>query len=243
HRAVERFERQRRFLLPVTRGDAGRCDVRVGSYCYWYDENEGPGPAEPARIARVRQALLAYLDSLSERQPADGWLTGQRVRYRLDDGDTAAALTVAGSCAAERWWCAALSGLALHHADRTAAADSMFAVALAAMPDDLACRWRDVGMLLDDRARRSYQSLPCPDREPVERRFWWLASPLWSEAGNGFRAEHFSRLVLGAIAGEGATPYGGRWTGDMNELVVRYGWPGRWSRRERGSGTMPEIVV
>lgn len=86
HRAVERFERQRRFLLPVTRGDPGRCDVRVGSYCYWYDENEDPGPPEPARIARARQRLLILLDSLAARHPGDGWLAGQRLLYGLGDG-------------------------------------------------------------------------------------------------------------------------------------------------------------
>lgn len=243
HRAVEHFERQRRFLLPLTRGDPGRCDVHIGSYCYWYDENEDPGPPEPERIARARQRLLDLLDSLAEHHPSDGWLAGQRVRYRLDGDDPAAALQTATGCAADRWWCAALTGLALHRADSAAAADSAFGVALATMPADVACRWRDIGMLLEDDARRRYRSLPCPAREAVERRFWWLAAPLWSESGNEARAEHLSRVVLGATAEQGATPYGDRWTDDMNELLLRYGWPGRWSRRERGAGTVPAVAV
>ncbi|MHB1225891.1 MAG: hypothetical protein ACYC2G_17810 [Gemmatimonadaceae bacterium] len=242
-RAVERFERRRRFLLPLTRGDPGRCDVHIGSYCYWYDENEAPGPPEPARIAEARHRLLALLDSLAARHPDDGWLAGQRVRYRLEEGDPAGALRAVAACGADRWWCTALAGLALHRSDSVAAADSAFAVALSDMPGDVACRWRDIGILLDDDARRRYRSLPCPAREPVERRFWWLAAPLWSEPGNEARTEYLSRVVLGAIAERGATPYGGRWTDDMNELLLRYGWPGRWSRRERGSGATPEVAV
>src|SRR5688572_19278510 len=82
--AQARFERRRRALLPVSRLADGRCDVRIGRFCYWYEEGAPSGPPEPARVGEERRRLLGVLDALAVRLPADSWLVGQRVRYRLE---------------------------------------------------------------------------------------------------------------------------------------------------------------
>ena len=245
HRAVEEFERRRRVLLPVTFGGTGRCDVHIGRYCYWYDPDEPPGPPEPGRIAQLREELLRSLKAAALAVPADGWVAGQRVRYALEAHDSAGARDAAASCAAERWWCQALDGLALHGTGRAGEADRAFSAALAAMPADTACRWRDLSRLLQGDARDRYRDRSCESRRALEARFWWLAAPFWSRPGNDRRSEHFARLVLARIAADGATPYGGRWTDDLQELLVRYGWPDRWSRRESASmaTTSPPAVI
>ena len=43
------FERFRRARLPWTLGGAGRCDVRVGRFCWWYEDNQAPATTEPHR--------------------------------------------------------------------------------------------------------------------------------------------------------------------------------------------------
>ena len=242
HRAVDDFERRRRMLLPVTFGGDGRCDIHIGRYCYWYDPDEPPGPAEPVRIAELRRTLLRTLDVAARADSADEWVAGQRVHYALEAHDSVGARDAAASCAAERWWCAALAGLASHATGRAGEADRAFSAALAAMPADTACRWRDISRLLRGDARDRYRGLSCDSRRVVEARFWWLAAPFWSRPGNDRRSEHFARLVLARIAAEGATPYGGGWRDDLDELLVRYGWPARWSRRETTGMATPATV-
>ena len=41
------FERSRRARLPWTLGGAGRCDVRVGRFCWWYEDNQAPSTPIP----------------------------------------------------------------------------------------------------------------------------------------------------------------------------------------------------
>src|SRR5471032_612686 len=70
HDAQARFERSRRFLLPVTQGGGGRCYVRIGRFCWWNDDGASI-PAEPESIARRRAELLSELDSLDRLLPTD----------------------------------------------------------------------------------------------------------------------------------------------------------------------------
>jgi hypothetical protein len=142
------------------------------------------------------------------------------------------------------WWCAALEGFALHGAGAFPAADSAFARALAAMPVEESCRWSDVAVLLDDRrARAAYARIPCSARDSVERRFWWLADPLYLVPGNDRRTEHYARLVLDALQRRAESGFGLSWGDDLRELLLRYGWPAGWEQDWRRTDVLAGATV
>ena len=85
----------------------------VGRFCFWFEEDPGWHPApEPPAIGRARAALVGTLDSLSALRPGDEWIAGQRIRYRVEAGDTTRAIAAARACRAAAWWCAALAAWA-----------------------------------------------------------------------------------------------------------------------------------
>ena len=233
--AQRSFERERRRSLPWWNGPTPRrCDEVVGRFCLWHDEDPGfdPGP-EREKVKAAREALLTILRRSSDLSPADGWVAGQRVRYLVEAGRLEEARSVAAVCAAEAWWCSALMGYAMHALGAFPAADSHYAVALASMPAEERCRWRDLSDLLEGDLLDSYEDLSCERREALERRIWWLADPMYMVPGNDRRTEHFSRHVLNRLQPGAASPYGVAWGPDLEEILIRYGWPQSWSRRRQ----------
>lgn len=244
-RAAQRaFERGRRGLLPYESAGAGRCDVRLGRYCWWYDESMPTFPAEPAGIKQRRAELLSELDTLSLRYPGDDWLVGMRVHYRVDGRDSVGADSVARRCRASDWWCSALVGYATHARGLALESDSAFAASLASMPPGAACAWRNIAPLLDDEARRVYERASCDDRRALERRYWLLSRPQLAAPANEWRNEFNVRRVLVWLGERGATPHLTSWGADAAELVLRYGWPVAWGRVGTPglSGAEPSIV-
>ncbi|MDB4886198.1 MAG: hypothetical protein JWN79_1636 [Gemmatimonadetes bacterium] len=244
HDAQAGFERGRRYVLPWSLGGGGRCDVRVGRFCWWYEGAESAHPAEPAAVAERRAELLRELDALGERHPADRWISGMRVYYRLEDGHPASADSVARECRAEAWWCSALRASAAHARGDLAVADSGFAAALAAMPDSTRCAWRDISSLLPGDARARYEHLACQERLPVEARYWMLATPRLSAGANEWRSEFYARRLAATLLASAVTPHRLSWGRDAEELVLRYGLPVAWSRIvPAGLSTLePEIL-
>lgn len=199
-------------------------------------------------MVAARERLLAELAAAAGEAPGDGWIAGQRVRYLVEAGRPAAAARVAAECRAERWWCEALAGYALHAAGDHAAAEVAFDAALAAAPPAVRDAWNDLGTVLEPRARSAYESLGPTAREPFARRVWWLADPLFLVPGNERRAEHLARWTLDRMQEEALSAYGVRWGWDLEELLVRYGWPAGWERtRERplalARGRRPGVVA
>lgn len=226
------FETFRIAHLPYTRSTShwGRCDEIVGRFCFWHEEDSAWQPApEAAAIAAARARLLDTLDSLAHLLPGNDWITGQQVRYAIEAGRKDEALHTARTCRATPWWCSALAGYALHAARQYAAADSAFATALQTMPAQTRCRWNDLSVLLEGLAKR-YRKLSCTERQALERRIWWLADPLYLVPGNERRTEHFARRVLDALQRQARSAYGVRWGDDLEELLLRYGWPIAWER-------------
>jgi hypothetical protein len=230
HDAQAGFERGRRYVLPWGAGSGGRCDVRVGRFCWWYEEGQPQGPAEPEEIGRRRAELLAELDALGERRPGDPWIAGMRVYYRVDDRQPALADSVARECRAAGWWCTALRAYAAQARNDVVAADSGFAIALAAMPDSTRCRWTDIRSLLPGDARDRYEHLDCAARGAVESRYWMLATPRLSAAANEWRTEFYGRRVAASLLASAVTPHRIAWGSDTEELLLRYGWPNAWTR-------------
>lgn len=230
--AQRAFERTRRRNLPFWNGPRERCDEIVGRFCLWHDNDPSwnPGPESP-RVSVGRDELIQLLERYARAAPGEGWVVGQWVRYLVEAGRPEEARSAAAGCAAERWWCLALVAYSRHALGDFSGADEAYDTALQAMPSEESCRWRDLSYILDDEALDDYEDLDCSERGPFERRAWWLADPLLMVPGNERRTEHFSRNVLNRLQLGADSPYGVHWGPDLEELLVRYGWPVSWSRR------------
>lgn len=238
------FERTRRANLPVTSGaTSGRCDVRVGRFCYWWDDGEWEGPPEPAKTKAARARLLERLGAAAARLPGDGWIAGQRVRYLVEDARPADAVEAARACRASESWCAALAGYAFHAAADFAAADSAFDVALAAMPEPERCRWTNIELLLEGKPRDRYEKLGCAERAAFEARFWALSRPLYLLPANDLRTEHLARKTMAELIRSSRSAHSLPWDDDVRELMVRYGWETRWSREPPSMSSPGDVHV
>ncbi len=224
------FERVRHANLPMRfSGGAPPCDARIGRFCQWNDDDTTTSK-EPKPIKEARDKLIRTLDSAANRSPKDDWIIGQRVRYLVEAGRDSDAVRVARSCAATRWWCDALTGLALHELGDYAASDTAFRDALKAMPDGERCRWTDMSPLLDDTQRKRFGKVGCGRNEALAERLWWLADPFLAIPGNERQTEHYARHVMNRILDGTRAGYAVQWGDDLRELVVRYGWSRYWSR-------------
>lgn len=234
--AQARFERVRRANLPREFGGgcSSTCDARIGRFCYWYDSTQRNAVPEPPRITSARNHLLATLDSAARRSPSDGWIAGQRVRYLIEAGRTQDAIDATAACEAERWWCSALQGLALHVAEHYVVADSAFARALREMPEGQRCEWLDLRLVAPDRLERQLSRGDCAERAQLAADLWRVSQPLWSVSlgGNDLRTEHFARLTMAKIFERSENGHGIAWSGDSRELLVRYGWAEWFTRGE-----------
>jgi len=230
--AQVKFESERRSFAPTGAAIATAPCQTIGRFCHYpsrvpYEEI----PAEPAATGLARRRLLRTLAATALRIPGDGWVAGQQVRYLIEAGDDSTAAEVARSCRAERWWCDALSGLVSHSSSRFVAAEQGFAKALEEMPSAMRCQWTDLSPILDGQARDAYEKLGCDARQSANARIWWLADPLFATPGNERRTEHYARRVWAQIERGGANGFGLSWGGDMEEMIIRYGWGEKWSRR------------
>lgn len=201
-----------------------------------YERDNGT-PSRARELAEhLRLEFIEELDALGLADPSSDYVVGHRVGMRVKAGLEDEALDVAQECGASAWWCAELTGFALHVKGEFAAADSAFRIALDRMPTGVRCGERGVGniaTMLTGSTARAYGRLDCAEREALEARFWWLADPLHLTEANERHLEHRARLVglrlhhqqylLTDPAGWGC---GDRhWNG-----VVRHGWPPRlWS--------------
>ncbi|MDQ3950603.1 MAG: hypothetical protein M3282_09665, partial [Gemmatimonadota bacterium] len=231
-RAQERFESLRRANLPFGPGaPRGPCDLQIGRFCYWHEDGASRAEiAEPERITRARERFLTTLADAARLVRGDEWIVGQRVRYLLEARRTADAIAAATDCWSTAWWCDALAGLALHLARDYARADSAFTSALAGMSSEQRCRWTDISLFVDGNAAKRYRRLPCSERVAFERRFWWLSQPLYSLPGNDVRTEFFARRTMSRLEQQARSAYNLSWGSDVDELLMRFGWPTWWTR-------------
>lgn len=241
--AQQAFESRRRQLLPYSGGSRGRCDERIGRFCYWYDDGDTTLPAEPARVAGERARFLAELEGFHRELPGDGWLLGQRVRYLVEHGDTAAAMALTSGCEPAEWWCGALAGYARHAAGRFEAAQAAFDGVLLAMPEEVRCEWTDWSLLLDGELHDRFRKLGCAERVPLADSVLWLGTPLLSRGGNDLRTELLSRRVIDWMLRSSRSPQALPWGRDVSELLMRYGWPVRWSLAERSAAALEPASV
>lgn len=239
------FERRRMRLLPLARGSyTGSCDENVGRFCTWYDEDGWwPGPEDP-RITSLRDELIVQLDAAAEVIPGDDWILGQRVWYRGEAGRWAEALALAEACGgASPWWCAALSGLALHAQERFHEAAGAFERALRLMDPERARRWRVPRWPVEGAVRDALEDLSGPELERALRRLWLLADPLFIVPGNDRMTAHYARWTVGTLKRGTRTPFAIPWGDDLLQLTVRNGWEIGWERMWGRDLTSADAVV
>lgn len=233
--AQAHFEYIRRRNLPWTWSPGtSECDEQVGRFCLWHTDNEDAipwqPPPEPEPTTAERERLLRRLRTAARRLPGDTWIAGQQVRYLVEAEQLSEAVDAARQCRAERWWCLALEGYAHHLAQRFVLADSAFAGALAAMPERERSEWTDLSPLLEPGETGRYRATRGAARDSLERRFWWLADPLFLVPGNERRTEHFARHVVDRFQERANSAEAISWGADLRELLLRYGWPIGWER-------------
>lgn len=225
-------------------GVADRCLI-VGRFCEWHPRlQENDVPEEGDNIRGGRAALLRDLEKASATLPGDDWIIGQRIRYFIETRDTSA-IGVARDCRARKWWCEALLGLALHVSGNFAGADSAFAMALDDMPSLMRCHWTNLSPLLDDDMRDAYRKMTCAQRADLNPRIWWVADPLYMTPGNERRTEHFARVMHTALQKDAVNTFGLSWSGDLGELILRFGWAEKWTQQPSSNatiGTPPAIT-
>lgn len=131
-----------------------------------------------------RAALLGILDSSVALLPADDQLTAQRVRFLLDQGDTARVQHAIASCRASSTTCLLLRGIVETDLGRHERAESSFRRVDSALSDAARCEWQSIALLLADAERDRYERTTCDEQAQVNRVFWWLADPMFSQPGN-----------------------------------------------------------
>ena len=246
--AQRAFEHVRRRNFPRGPLVNPTCGESIGRFCLvegWDDDDWDPVPEDP-EVVEERLGLIAVLDSAARIVPADEWLTGQRVAYRLEAGRADEALALLDPCDPEDAWCEALAGFVLQERGRYAEAEASFERALGRMADEERCEWAGLGSVLDPRSQGRYERFACgsPPRRAVERSFWHLSDPLWLVRGLERRSEHFARRVRAALQADAASPWGLPWGDDLTEITLRFGWPAGWERaRRRIVGVRTDDVV
>ncbi|HKS05425.1 MAG TPA: hypothetical protein VJR92_03845 [Gemmatimonadaceae bacterium] len=204
-------------------GDVGPADERLGL------DNALASDLRTSVRAR-RQSLIDYFARASAALPTSAWIVGQRVRFLVDQRSLDSAQRVARECRADAWWCAQLSGYVLAARGDWLAAESVFVAAVEQMPAAERCRRTDLSDLLDSAGRDAYAKIPCAERAAMNERIWWLADPLYMEAGNERRAEQFVRQVLVEFRRSITRDERYNWNrgagGDaLMRMIDRYGWP------------------
>jgi hypothetical protein len=151
--------------------------------------------AVPGEVARGRAKVLDALALAADSFPEDDWITGRRVRFLMDQRDTAAATAVARDCRGTRWWCMALSGLVTYWRGNVVDGENAMARAAALAPTSTRCELTSAADLLAAAEWRQYARVGCDIRGALDSKLWWLADPEYRVPGNARRAEHFARGI------------------------------------------------
>ena len=229
------FERNHRMGLRFYNGGADAfCEVPLGRICYWNNNGDVPPPAERNDAKIEREQLLDLLAQAQAADPKDNWVSGMRVRYAIESEQRDVAIKAARQCQGTLWWCQALEGLALHHANQHLDATAAFTRALASMPAAQRCTWTDLTWWLDPSTHVAYKATPCADRSAENLRVLRLAQPLWMLPANDIQNELYARRTMSRVHSLARIPYDLQWGDDLLESQIRYGWPTAWSVQNGG---------
>ncbi len=195
--------------------------------------------------AQRRARLVSQLQASYVNDQSSVWITGQLARLLVDQGGHAQASAFVKTCSSYRWWCEALHGYVAARFGEQLNADSAFTRMRRSMPDSLRHLWEDVGRWLPEEEWSSYLRTSGLPIDSLQERLWWLADPLYREAGNARRVEQDVRnmeIVLRSMTVQDERySFDAHRGGDALALTIRrYGWPSYvgWSgEKDRRSHT------
>ena len=174
---------------------------------------------------RPLENSVRYLNEAAHRDPARGDVWAQLAILQLERGDTllAARASARALAAAPDSLAPELAAGILHYlGGRLAAAESLYTVALARMPREIALRFRDLGPLLTGADGEAIAELAPAAHAEAVRRFWSLSDPDPTTSVNEARVEYWTRVARASLLYSDS--WAPRW--DMRaELYVRYGAP------------------
>lgn len=233
HERQRDFEMFRQSRIPVAPppGDPQHCDQQIGRICIWFGgEDEADFPREAPEVAMARHQLISLLFETAE-QVGDPWVTGQLVRYLVENGSSTQAEQVARACGIdETWWCSALLGYVLHVEGRFVDSEAAFREAVAGAPKKERERWATPKYIFTPKARKALEHARPEEREREWELFWKLSDPLYLVAGNDRLTDHYARWVEATNERDAENPQGMFWDEDLEETLVRYGRIVGWSR-------------
>jgi hypothetical protein len=231
------FAVPRQLRSPQGSGSGTICVDWMPADQHWEDESANIDLAvayvSRAKVRNARTVLLRYISAASRANPNDPWITGQFVRFLIDQRQLDSAAGVASRCRGDVGFCTALFGLAEYRRDHLMEAERAFRVVDSMRYAETwtgdACDAPELAMLRD-RLSREIRALPCATRAQYIQRLWWLSDPLWSDSGNLRYVEHHARKVdieLHRVTPEDERFTWGQVCGGLaaRELVMRYGWP------------------
>jgi len=235
------FEAFRASHIPLTPlpGD-GRCDQLIGRICIWFGgEDEEDFPPELSETTMARDELVRTLSGIAS-QIQDPWVTGELVRYYLEEGQASEAEQIARDCRlTERWWCDALLGYVLQIRGSFVDAETAFRMAIDSMPSEERERWTTPGYLLTEKGDEVFADSAPAARARLWSLFWRLSDPLYLVPGNDRLTEHYARLVEATLDKDAASPQAMEWNKDEDEALIRYGRMIGWSRSRTRPVGMP----
>src|SRR5262245_12137170 len=180
-------------------------------------------------LALLDRALLEtavhYLNETVRRDPARGAVWAQIAVLQLERGDTLlAARASERALAAEPDSVGPLlaAGVLRWLGGRLAEAESLYTVALARMPREIALRFGTVVPLISDADGEALSELVPAEHAEAVRRFWSLSDPDPTTRINEARLEYWTRVARASLL------YSDSWAPRLDmraELFVRYGAP------------------
>lgn len=170
------------------------CSADRGDLCFGGDhEDTGCLDLPSCRWARDIDYFADQVMKEARKRPGDPMTVAQAV-YALTRLDRRLAATIlANECEAAAWWCELVLGLALHRSGEEARAALHFRSGLRDADPELACRLNAIDELVTGLDEPVYNKLSCEERTAFAERFWWLADPLLTVAGNDRWSEHINR--------------------------------------------------
>lgn len=230
NRRMERLVIRFDHALRSPRFTASLCSADHGDLCFGGDHEDQscrwPGcRPEESRYDAAREAA-----SIARSNPEAGYARGQAVYWLTRNGLFIEAMALLDECDTAAWWCELLRGEVFHRAGRPSEAEGHMRRGLLGAPAAIRCRLEDVATLLpSDADRQRYDATPCPARDSLHARFWWLADPLHSAAGNDRWVEHVARRLELLLHEQLLDAKGSVHPGSHEAYVVRRGHEDSWS--------------
>lgn len=187
-------------------------------------------PSKRTQVTNARAKFLEVIERYYSANSGDNFIVGQHVRFLLDQQLDDSAYAVTRACAAEQWWCLSLQAYTEFHTGRREQAAATFLQARLVMPPGERCASDDINLLAPGELFQSNNESECYERDLLNQRYWWLADPMWSVAGNERRVEHDARAVHIRLQSGFGNDGRSHWMVEkggaaLSRMVARYGWP------------------